>query len=86
MLARVGPAHVPLAEVRRGIAGALQHLGDGRRRSWELERRRRRDELAVLAPPPLSLLPSPTNVMCSWAGLCPVKIAARDGVQRGDGA
>ena len=35
---------------------------------------------------PLSCLPSPTKVMCNWAGLLPVNSAARVGVQRGDGA
>ena len=35
---------------------------------------------------PVSFLPSPTNVMCNWAGLLPVNNAARDGVQRGEGA
>ena len=40
----------------------------------------------LFAPPPLSPLPSETNVMCSCAGLLPVKNVARDGVQRGEGA
>ena len=35
---------------------------------------------------PLSFLPSFTKVMCNCAGLLPVKMAAREGVQRGDGA